>query len=37
MAKAAGLRLKAHIGEWGDADWVWRAVEELELDEVQPA
>jgi adenosine deaminase len=35
MAKAAGLRVKAHVGEWGDADSVWRAVEELELDEVQ--
>jgi adenosine deaminase len=35
MAKDAGLRLKAHVGEWGDADAVWRAVEELELDEVQ--
>lgn len=34
-AKAAGLRLKAHVGEWGTADDVWRAVEELELDEVQ--
>jgi len=35
MAKTAGLRLKAHVGEWGDADSVQRAVEELELDEVQ--
>ncbi len=35
MARAAGLRLKAHVGEWGPADTVWRAVEELELDEVQ--
>lgn len=35
MAKAAGLRLKAHVGEWGDADSVERAVEVLELDEVQ--
>ena len=35
MAKAAGLRLKAHAGEWSAADTVWRAVEELELDEVQ--
>jgi adenosine deaminase len=34
-AKAAGLRLKAHVGEWGTADDVWRAVESLELDEVQ--
>ena len=34
-AKAAGLRLKAHVGEWGTADDVWRAVEMLELDEVQ--
>jgi adenosine deaminase len=34
-AKAAGLRLKAHIGEWGTADDVWRAVELLELAEVQ--
>jgi adenosine deaminase len=35
MAKAAGLRLKAHVGEWGDAYSVQRAVEVLELDEVQ--
>lgn len=34
-AKAAGLRLKAHVGEWGTADDVWRAVELLDLDEVQ--
>jgi adenosine deaminase len=35
MAKARGLRLKAHVGEWGPADSVKRAVEELELTEVQ--
>jgi adenosine deaminase len=35
MARDKGLRLKAHVGEWGLADDVWRAVEELELDEVQ--
>jgi adenosine deaminase len=35
QAKAAGLRLKAHVGEWGTADDVWQAVELLELDEVQ--
>ena len=34
-AKAAGLRLKAHVGEWGTAADVARAVEVLELDEVQ--
>jgi adenosine deaminase len=34
-AKAAGLRLKAHVGEWGTAADVARAVELLELDEVQ--
>jgi len=35
IAKDKGLRLKAHVGEWGSADDVWRAVEELELNEVQ--
>lgn len=35
MAKERGLRLKAHVGEWGSAEDVRRAVEELELDEVQ--
>lgn len=34
-AKDMGLRLKAHVGEWGTADDVRRAVEVLELDEVQ--
>ena len=34
-AKAEGLRLKAHVGEWGTAEDVQRAVECLELDEVQ--
>lgn len=34
-AKTEGLRLKAHVGEWGTAGDVRRAVEELELDEVQ--
>jgi adenosine deaminase len=34
-AKEKGMRLKAHVGEWGTADDVWRAVETLELDEVQ--
>ena len=34
-ARNAGLTLVAHVGEWGDADSVQRAVEELELDEVQ--
>ena len=34
-AKKEGLRLKAHVGEWGTADDVRRAVECLELDEVQ--
>ena len=34
-AKDKGMRLKAHVGEWGTADDVRRAVEVLELDEVQ--
>lgn len=34
-AKREGLRLKAHVGEWGTAEDVRIAVEELELDEVQ--
>ena len=34
-AKSEGLRLKAHVGEWGTAYDVRRAVECLELDEVQ--
>ena len=34
-AKNRGMRLKAHVGEWGTADDVRRAVEVLELDEVQ--
>ena len=33
-AKNYGLRLKAHVGEFGSADDVMEAVEELELDEV---
>lgn len=35
MAKVNGLRRKAHIGEWGTADDVYKGVELLELDEVQ--
>ena len=34
-AKENKLILRAHVGEWGSADDVMRAVEELELDEVQ--
>jgi adenosine deaminase len=34
-AKNKGMRLKAHVGEWGTADDVRHAVEVLELDEVQ--
>ncbi len=33
--KSHGLKLKAHLGEWGTADDVVRGVELLELDEVQ--
>ncbi|MHB1484259.1 MAG: amidohydrolase family protein [Saccharofermentanales bacterium] len=33
-AKSTGLRLKAHVGEFGTADDVMEAVEELELNEV---
>ena len=34
-ARDAGLRLMAHVGEYGDAESVREAVNELELDEVQ--
>ena len=34
-AKEEGLRLKAHIGEWGTAKDVVRRVEALRIDEVQ--
>ncbi len=34
-AQKARLRLKAHVGEWGSADDVWRAVEVPDLAEVQ--
>ena len=34
-AKSEGLKLKAHVGEWGTADDVRHAVECLDLDEVQ--
>jgi adenosine deaminase len=35
LAKSKGLKLKAHAGEFRDADFVRRSVEILELDEVQ--
>lgn len=35
FARTAGLKLKAHAGEFGDADSVRKAVELLGLDEVQ--
>jgi len=34
-AKKHGLKLKAHIGEWGTAEDVRHAIDILELDEVQ--
>ena len=34
-AKRNGMKLKAHVGEFGDAESVRRAVEVLHLDEVQ--
>ena len=34
-ARAAGMKLKAHVGEFGGANEVRRTVELLELDEVQ--
>ena len=34
-AKDNGLILKAHIGEFGEADDVWRYAEELGLDQIQ--
>lgn len=33
-AKQYGLKLRAHVGEFGDADYIKRCVEELELDEI---
>ena len=35
QAKEYGVRVKAHVGEWGTADDVIKAVEVLGLDEVQ--
>lgn len=35
FARKSGLKCKAHVGEFGDADSVKEAVEELELDAVQ--
>lgn len=34
-AKEYGLRLKAHIGEWGTAEDIMKGIELLSLDEVQ--
>ncbi|KPU26289.1 adenosine deaminase [Caloranaerobacter sp. TR13] len=35
MAKSKGLKLKAHVGEFGDAESIQETVEVLELDEIQ--
>lgn len=35
QAKANGLKLKAHIGEWGTAEDIRKGIELLQLDEVQ--
>ncbi|SHH21674.1 amidohydrolase family protein [Thermosipho atlanticus] len=35
MAKSKGLKLKAHVGEFGNADSIQETVEILELNEVQ--
>jgi adenosine deaminase len=35
LAKENGLRLKAHIGEWGTAEDIVKGIELLQLDEVQ--
>lgn len=35
LAKKMGMKCKAHVGEFGDAESVKEAVEELELDAVQ--
>jgi adenosine deaminase len=35
MAKEHGLRLKAHIGEWGTAEDIIEGIELLNLDEIQ--
>ena len=34
-ARAAGMKLKVHVGEFGDAEEVRRTVEVLDLDEIQ--
>lgn len=34
-AKAAGMKLKAHVGEFGGAEEIRRTIEVLDLDEVQ--